>query len=193
MERKRKAAFHAPLLELFIFWDTLPSLHSFGGGVPLRISRSPSLPISLCNSHICRRHHERGARRDDGRHTKTTKTDARYGTKACVTEWRSGLEISLSLRPPPLSLQIRLSVPVSPKGRKSLRLWSPQCAGSTSFVLFIHFSFIQSPSLPAAAPAVSEGVGRGDVKGYRAAISEMETWHFLPLSAHSLSCQIFHA
>ena len=163
MERKRKAAFHAPLLKLFIFWDTLPSLHSFGGGVPLRISRSPSLPISLCNSHICRRH-ERGARRDDG-HTKTTKTDARYGTKACVTEWRSGLEISLSLRPPPLSLQIRLSVPVSPKGRKSLRLWSPQCAGSTSFVLFIHFFFyslslLLLQSVRESAVAMLKGIAR---------------------------------
>ena len=35
--------------------------------------------------------------------------------------------------------------------------------------------------------AVSEGgVGRGDVKGYRAAISEMETWHFLSLSPLTL-------
>ena len=49
------------------------------------------------------------------------------------------------------------------------------------FCLFT-FSFIRSPSLPAPAPAVSEGVGRGDVKGYRAAISEMETWHFLSLT-----------
>ena len=98
MERKRKTAFHVPLLKLFIFWDTLPSLHSLGGGVPLRISRSPSLPpslpISLCNSYICRRHERGGARRDDG-HTKTTKTDARYGTKACVTEWRGRLETPL--------------------------------------------------------------------------------------------------
>ena len=48
------------------------------------------------------------------------------------------------------------------------------------FCLFT-FSFIR-PSSPRACSrpqAVSESVG--DAKGYRAAISEMETWHFLSL------------
>ena len=165
MERKRKTAFHAPLLKLFIFWDTLPSLHSFGGGVPLRISCTPSLPISLCNSHICRRH-ERGARRDDGRHTKTTKTDARYGTKACVTEWRTRLEIPL-IQAPSSFTSTPFESPCIAKGKKIFTVMESAvcrihivCFVYSLFLLFALPPFLLLLPVRESAVAMLKGIAR---------------------------------
>ena len=75
------------------------------------------------------------------------------------------------------------------KGKGNLYGYGVRSVPNPRLFCLFTFSFIR-PSSCSLAQSVSRS-SVGDAKGYRAAISEMETWHFL--SAHSLSCQIFHA
>ena len=164
-----------------------PGTFSFPGlspPPPLRLYISPS--ISPCAIRISSAARARSC--DDDR----DRRDARYGTarrgKAYCAYRARREETTLQIPLRTDCVKYILPVDLLPEAAgESLRL----CADGGGALRRILVCFAYSLSFYSPLLAYAVGRSAGELKGYRAAISEMGTWHFL--SAHSLSCQIFHA
>ena len=189
MERKRKSAFHVPLRlgENFFRSATLSFLFTPSASLFIHLSLSLSLSlsphISLLNSHICCRD-ERGdacdGDQDDDDRRKIWNEALKEGRP--IVQSGSARKFHVIHGFLSISNCNPVGSPCSAKEKGNLYGYGGGTVPNPRLFCLSTFSFIR-------LHAVSVSVG--EVKGYRAAISEMETWHFF--SAHSLSCQIFHA